>query len=85
MKARAMATRRLHAAGEAGGVKREGLFEADEAEDFAHAAVDLVVGDAFSDELVGHVVAHGERIEERALLKDHAGAGAEGKERVSGM
>ena len=66
--------------GEAGGIKGEGLLELDKAQGFADAAVDFVVGDALLDELVSHIVADGERIEERALLEDHAGAGAQGKE-----
>ncbi len=41
-------------------------------------------GTCFLDKLVGHVVANGERIEERALLKDHAGAGAQGEELLLG-
>jgi hypothetical protein len=49
------------------------------------AAVDFVVGDALLDELVGDVVADGERVEERALLEDHAGAGAQGEELLLGM
>ncbi len=48
------------------------------------AAVDFVVGNLLLDQLVGDVVADGERIEERALLEDHAGAGAQGKELLLG-
>ena len=73
-----------HAAGEAGRKKGKGLFEADESERLADAGVDFVVGDAFLDQLVGDVVADGEGIEERALLKDHAGAGAQGEELLLG-
>ena len=85
MKARAMATRRLMPPERLAGYRAKGLLQLDKAERLVDAAVDLVVGNALLDQLVGHVVANGEGIEERALLEDHAGAGAEGKSRSSGM
>ena len=78
-----MATRRLMPPERLAGKERKGLLEADEAERLADAAVDFIVGNVLLDELVGDVVADGERIEERALLKDHADAGAQGKETCS--
>ena len=49
-------------------------------QDLADAGIDFVVGDFFLDELVGDVVADGEGVKERAFLKDHADAGAQGEE-----
>jgi hypothetical protein len=74
-----------HSAGEAGREEVEGLLQLDKAQGIADAAVDFVVGNPLLNQLVGHVVADGERVEERALLKDHAGAGAQGKSCSSGM
>ena len=59
---------------------RKGLLEADKAEGLADADVDLFVGDVLLDQLVGDIVADGEGVEESALLKDHADAGAQGEE-----
>ena len=73
-----------HAAGEASGIKAEGLLESHEAKRLAHADIDFFVGNFFLDQLVGNVVAHGERIEERAFLKDHSGAGAQREELLLG-
>ena len=73
-----------HAAGKAGRIKVEGFFEADEAERLADAAVDLLVGHALLNQLVGDIVAYGEGIEERAFLEDHSGAGAQGEELLLG-
>ena len=52
----------------------ESLFQADKSERLVDAAVDLFVGHCLLDQLIGDVVAHGERIKERAFLKDHSGA-----------
>jgi len=50
------------------------------------AGVDLLVGDFFVlHELIADVVADSERIKERALLKDHASAGAEREELLLGQ
>jgi len=44
------------------------------------AGIDFVITDTFCNQLVGHIVPDGERIEERALLENHAGPSAEGEE-----
>ena len=62
----------------------EGFFQADKAERLADAAVDLLIGHALLDQLVGDIVAHREGIEERAFLEDHSGAGAQGEELLLG-
>ena len=72
-----MATRRRMPPERLAGKETEGLFEPDEAQGLAHAHIDFVVGNFFLNQLIGDVVAHGERIEERAFLKDHAGASAQ--------
>ena len=84
MKARAMATRRRIPPERLAGKEVEGLLQLDKAQGIADAEVDFVVGNALLNQLVGDVVADGERIEERALLEDHAGAGAQGKELLLG-
>jgi len=71
-----------HAAGEAARIQVERLVELDKFESLVDAGVDLIVGHALLDELVGNVVADGEGVEERAFLKDHAGAGAQGKQQL---
>ncbi len=63
-----------HSAGEAGGKEGEGLFQADEAQRVLNALIDFFVRHLLLNQLVAYIVADGERIKERALLKDHAGA-----------
>ena len=46
--------------------------------------VNFSVGNLLLNQLVGDVVADGERIEERALLEDHADACAQGEELLLG-
>ena len=79
-----MATRRLMPPERLGGIEIESLFKTDKAERLVNAAVDLLIGYALLDQLVGDIVAHGERIEERAFLEDHSGASAQGEELLFG-
>ena len=66
-----------HASRKARGIQIEGLFEADKTERLVDAAVDFVIGHSLLDQLVSDIVAHGERIEERAFLENHSGARAQ--------
>jgi hypothetical protein len=79
-----MATRRRIPPERLGGIEAEGLLQLDKAQGIADAEVDFVVGNLLLNQLVGDVVADGERVEEGALLKDHAGAGAQREELLLG-
>ena len=56
------------------------MFELDEAKRLGDAAVDFIVGDVFFGEAEADVVADGEGVKERALLKDGADIAAQGEE-----
>ena len=62
----------LHPAGEFRRPFIDGIFEPDEAEDFADFAVDFFFVDAFLVEPEPHVFAYGERVEQRGFLKHHS-------------
>ena len=55
------------------------MLKLDEAQDLADALVDLIGRDMVLVEPVGHVVAHGERVKQGTLLKDHADMVAQGE------
>ena len=74
-----------HSPRKAGREEIEGLLQFNKAQGVADAAVDLLVGNPLLDQLEGHIVADGERVEERALLEDHAGAGAQVKKLLLGQ
>src|SRR4029077_17048461 len=57
------------------------MFQFDEAQCFAHPAVNLIVIDpVLFHETVSHVLAYCERVKQGALLKHHSQVGAHGEE-----
>src|SRR5579859_6882174 len=69
-----------HAAREVGGKRIEGVSELHEAEDLADARFDFVGVDTVFVKAIGDVFSDGERVEERAFLKDEANLAADAEE-----
>jgi hypothetical protein len=74
-----------HSARQYRGKKSNVWSSSTKAKCFVDALIDLFVGHALLDQLVGYVVADSERIEQRAFLEDHAGAVRRGKSCSSRM
>src|SRR6516162_2291084 len=69
-----------HTARQRTGKEAECILQSDKAKRLEDPRIDFLIGNAFLDKLIRHVVANGEGIEERSFLKDHPGPAAQGKE-----